>query len=257
MMKNKLFTFCGTIFGGLLLSTAGVASAQVVYSSNVVGFQKVDVGGNNLEMSSTPFVGPNSTISNVFSGQLAPGFVPNLADNLLKYDPVSQSYRTFFQDLNGVWKDSTFTVANNEPVTPGEGFWIQNKQGNVKTVVLVGEVPTDATIDVPVTSGLQIIHNPYPADIPIQDADLEGLASAGVVASLADNIYVWDSASGYYDLHYLKLNFINQTTSWRKLPGDGSAEVDSDLVLSPGSAIWFNRKAGNFTWTITKPYVYP
>ena len=253
-MKSAFFKICGA-FAGLMF--AGAASAQVVYSSNVVGFQKVDVGATGLEMSSSPFVGPGGTVSNVFSGQLTPGFVPNLADNVIKFDVASQSYRTFFQDLAGNWKDEDFALVNDEPVTPGEGFWIQNRGGELKTVVLVGEVPTAATIDVPVATGLQIVHNPYPADIAITNSGLTAVAKPGLVPSIADNIFVWNAAMGYYDMHYLKTDFVNGNV-WRMVPGDpGLPEMDSDLVLEPGKAIWYSRKDAAFDWTVTKPYAYP
>jgi len=263
MKQAKLTWVVSILLGGL----AATVSGQTVYS-NMVGFQKVQVSNGQQIMASTPFDNTDNTIANVFSGQIAPGGGPTTSDNVLKWD--GSKYRIFFQlsggPLAGSWIESGVGVADTEPVNPGEGFWVTNSQTpGDNTVVFVGEVPTDASIGITINPGLQMVHNPYPAEFSILNttlSDLNSKVSGGGSRGQSDLVFQWNSVHNAYDVFW----FLTSLNTWIKVPADPAGTVGPvgtgaipDFMLEPGAAIWYQRKAsaGSFTWNITRPYTVP
>jgi len=265
MKQTKITWLVGILLGGL----ASAVSGQTVFS-NMVGFQKVQVGNGKQVMASTPFDNTENTLTNVFSGQIAPGPVNTSADNVLKWDAAAGKYRIFWQlnagPLADNWVEAGVGLANDEPITPGEGFWVTNSQTpGDNTVVFVGEVPTDPSIGITVNPGLQMIHNPYPAEISIRDTNLHDLnskVSGGANIASSDLVFQWNQDFSAYDQFW----FLSSLNKWVKVPADPAATPGfvgegavPDFVLEPGAAIWYQRKAGSpaFTWNITRPYNVP
>lgn len=263
MKQTKITWVVGILLGGL----AATVSGQTVYS-NMVGFNKVQVSNGEQVMTSTPFDNTDNTIANIFSGQIAPGGGPTTSDNVLKWDGTK--YRIFFQlsggPLAGSWIESGVGVADDEPINPGEGFWVTNSQTpGENTIVLVGEVPTDPSIGITVNPGLQMIHNPYPAEISIRDTalhDLNANVEGGGSISQSDLVFQWNPVHSAYDRFW----FLSSVAKWVKVPADPAASPGfvgegavPDFMLEPGAAIWYQRRAnaGSFVWNITRPYNVP
>gem|GEM_PF-1914315 len=266
MMKHTKITWvAGILLGGLVATVSG----QTVYS-NMVGFQKVLVENGKQAMASTPFDNTDNTLANVFSGQLAPGPINTAADNVLKWDATAGAYRIFWElnagPLAGQWVEAGVGVADNEPINPGEGFWVTNSQTpGMNTVVFVGEVPTDPSIGIVIDPGLQMVHNPYPAEFSIRDtalSDLNSKVSGGTNISTSDLVFQWSQVHNAYDRFW----YLSNLSKWVKVPADPNATSGfvgengvPDFVLEPGAAVWYQRRAnaGSFTWNITRPYNVP
>jgi len=265
MKQTKITWLVGILLGGLAASVSG----QTVYS-NMVGFNKVLVDNGGQVMASTPFDSSVNTISNIFSGQITGGSVNTAADNVLKWDAANGVYRIFYQldagPFAGSWVESGVGFANDEPINPGEGFWVTNSETpGINTVVFVGEVPVDPSIGLVVKPGLQMIHNPYPAEISIRDttlSDLNSKVAGGANINQSDLVFQWNTVHNAYDRFW----FLSSLSKWVKVPADPAATPGfvgegavPDFFLEPGAAIWYQRRAdaGQFTWNITRPYDVP
>lgn len=260
-MKRIQMTLLGIIFGGLI----STASAQTVYS-NMVGFQKVRIQQGQQVMASTPFDNVTSTFKEVFSGQIAPGVIDTAADNILKWDTATSQYRIFYQieilGNPGPFVEKGGDIADDEAVTPGEGFWIVNSQNpGENTVVFFGEVPTDPTRTINIQPGLQMVHNPYPAAFSIGDEAISNLKSqvkGATIDTQADLIFQWNPEFSAYDTYWLLDT--GATQAWVYQPADPNAAGGLDeLMLEPGAAVWIQRFATEsaFNWVINRPYAVP
>lgn len=248
----------------LIMGSASSALAQ--YYSNIIGVQRVDVRQGRQIQTSTPFHHETATLAGVFSGQVAAGVIDTAADNILKWDTATGAYRIFYQidsgKANKPWVEKGGSVADNEPILPGEGFWLVNTQTPVQNKVIYhGDIPTAASVDIQIRPGLQMLSNPYPATISIDDETLSNLkanAKGALVDTQADLIFQWDPDFNAYDIYFILE--VNGTRQWIHQPADMTEPLAiAALELEPGQAFWYQRLASEppFTWTVERPYSLP
>lgn len=251
-----------------LLFWGATASAQTVYSSNAVGFQKVDIDAQSQVLASTPFINGDATLPAIFNGQLKGGTSLATSDNVFKWNSDSQEYEVYFpldvgpndpNGINGNWiKLGTPGFTNDETLEPGETVWIFNRTQNDNTVVLVGEVPSAATMPVVIKSGLNMIFNPYPANVDLVTSSLTQIGTAGNSLATSDNAFLWDPVNQVYSV-YILVDIPNTGRSWIRLDNgfNGGPGIISELILEPGGGMWYNRRGPQMTWNVVKPYNYP
>ncbi len=239
----------------VVCSTA-LVEAQQVLSRNAVGYVQVDVLSNNVVLASLPFnslSGGDYTIAEIMGNQLVGGATFGTSDNVIKWDPVSQTYLFFWKNLGGEWRQFPQGFQTTNTLIPGEGFFILNKRATNQTVFLMGEVPDSLTLPsaaVNVIEGVQLISYSYPAEIGINDTTLIDDAKRGATFGVSDNLVTWDPVTKAYSFYWLPLG----TNTWRKFP----LGVPTTDIIKPGEAVFYIRKdASPFVWTESKPYTWP
>jgi len=256
-MKKTLLVGAALALGG----TVAFGQVTQVVSRNAVGYVKKTVLTNNFELASLPFyeVGGDGVyrIPEVFGGQLNGGASFALSDNVMKFDPVANSYVIFWKNLSGQWRQVPEGVETTNTLAPGEAFFILNRKNTNQTVFLMGEVPDKFTVptytqSVNIIQGLQFASLGFPTEIAITDTTLSNNAQRGVSFALADNLITWEATTKQYRIYWLPS--IPAGANWRKVP-EGAATADT---LKPGQGFFYNRRgASPFVWKEVKPYTWP
>ena len=125
-------------------------------------------------------------------------------------------------------------------MVPGEGFWIQSSGAAEST--FAGEVSTNA-VPLTLTTGLNLVGNPFPADLSIQKVTSTTLRT-GTVAKFWKNgsyqtVFYYDESSdgGIYDT--------DEETCLG--PGWGNAnQIVVNHTIASGEGFWI-QSSGNAT----------
>ena len=249
--------YCVLVF--LFLCLAIFISVQDLYSQELgkpIGCLKQEIPAGSQRLSSLPFIPFDSSINTVFAGMLTGGISSESADRIVKWNPQTQTYTTFFKlegsgDAlkDGKWLDSITQTVASEPILPGEGIWIQNQHEVSQTVLLAGQVPLADNVSVKIYPGLNIFSYPYPSSLLLNASRLKfnGALGASEPAGNPDSISsVLPDAS-----FWLKsLNGDINDGKWMNADSSVSAEF-----LKAGKAYWYNRKSSTeFDWIESRPY---
>lgn len=184
--------------------------------SRPVGFVRVSIPSNSTQMFALPLSPFDPAVSNLLSGQLTSGKSEVDADRIFKWDAAIQTYeKAVFIDETW-WSDFTGGIRSTMTLNPGEGFWVENRQGTNQTILMIGKVPMDMTNAARVFPGLNAVGAPYPATL---DRTNGGLARVSGVLAVASN---------------------------------ASVEAES---MSPGRGYWLVLPPTNVTiWSEVRPY---
>lgn len=173
----------------LALLVALPARAAEVVSSNIVGYEKINVPVNKMDIIGVQFqnIGSDGIVS--LQDIKVEGFDGYGSDWIKIYDPATYSYTTatfWGEDMGGVvdgdgknlgpgWGDEN-QVAIDTTLTSGQAVWTQSEAGG--KVVVSGEVVADNTIEIPVNL-MTIVANPLPMAVSIQEIVAEGFDGYG------------------------------------------------------------------------------
>lgn len=166
-MKTKVL-----LIGAALGLAVATASADAVYSSNVVGYVNVDIAAG-WNLIANPLDSGNNVLSNV---------IPNAPYGTEVYKMVNGAYVwTQFDEDEETW------YPEDPSLNPGEGVFI--KAPEAFTVTFVGEVKAGVhSVDLP--AGWSIVSSPTPV---AGDLNEIGLTSA---VDFGDEVYQYTS-DGY------------------------------------------------------------
>jgi len=256
-MMRKVFVLASVL---ALAGSLSYGQVTQVVSRNAVGYVRVDVPANGLNLAAIPFfeVGDDGkhTVGEVMGGQLNGGFTFGSADNVLKWDKSNQAYIIFWKStFTGQWRQFPEGSETTNTLNPGEGFWISNIQSTSQVVYMMGEVPDANTIpsgdaDVEGVAGLTMLSYAFPTEIALTSTTLEATATKGFTFGSADNLLAWDVTNQAYVIYWIS----QFGGSWRKFP-EGSSTTET---LKPGQGLFYSRFSGGpFTWTESKPYTWP
>ena len=209
--------------------------------------------------SSTIKIRPNWTFGTVFgannSAGLLGGVSASAADVVSLTNPstgVATNY--FYSTTNNRWQTG-LTDATNHVIPADVGLRIERKLTSPVSFQIVGAVKLGTTgifIQGGSAKNLNYVANPYPLpSVTLANSNLytgnpaTGLAG-GVSASAADNLSIYDSATGVYT------NYFYSTTNnrWQK----GLADASND-VIPDGAAVLITRKnnGSSFIWYVPQP----
>jgi hypothetical protein len=256
------------VFTAAMAVAASSAFSQVtqVVSRNAVGYVKVETQpGNKFVLCAIPFneVGGDGDykINEIIGNQLTPGNSPASADQIIKFNPISQTYLRH-------WKAVPFgnqfvqlgqNVATTNTLKPGEAFFILNNQTTNQSVFLLGEVPDRFTV--PTTTqtvqfiggGFQFASYSFPVEVAINDTKLLDTAIQGNTPATSDQIIRFDPITQAY------VRYWTQTGQghWARL-GTPPTTPTTDK-LKPAEGIIYSRQVsgGAFQWKEGKPYTWP
>ncbi len=254
-----------------LIAIAMVASlsfaADEVKSVNVVGFNKVTLPAGKLILAALNFdevggaeVGLPIQLL-VAEGSLSGGLNQIGGDNLLRWDPITQTYQTYFLFNSGGalpdWDNKWFKVGEGGPtadrVESGEGFWIRSNQGTVQTPTFLGQVIDMPTNTVGMVEGLNMVGYPFSSARALNDTDLGNDGTGGLNQIGGDNLLLWDSDSASYITYYLFESggaLPDWDKKWFKV-GEGEPTTDA---IALGKGAWYRRQSGSMLWTEPSPY---
>jgi hypothetical protein len=151
-MKTKVL-----LIGAALGLAVATASADAVYSSNVVGYVNIDIT-TGWNMIANPLDSGNNVLSSL---------IPNAPYNTSVYKMVNGAYQiTTFDEDEEAWYPEDFTL------NPGEGVFINAPEAFA--ITFVGEVKA-GTHSVELPAGWSIVSSPTPVAGSLSEI---GLASA-------------------------------------------------------------------------------
>ncbi len=230
------------------VAVASIAMAQtdVVYSVNVVGFQKVDTAPAGLTQKGMPFDAPDNEINNVIGTQLTSSKNYGGADKIIMWDPGSQTYRiAWFKNTDQWLYSDTGTVTTNFDLTSSVGFFVDSPVASTQEFTMVGDVVNVAAVTNTLVAGLNLISDPYGVDRSINELGINGTASKNYGG--ADKLIVWDVSSQTYKKYW-----------YRNTLGPGWTEFGVDSVLTTdvvagADGVWLEA-INEFDWVSTRPY---
>ena len=166
VLKISFQFICGT---GILALLSLVCIADPALSSRPVGFVRISVSSNEQKLVSLPLKPLDPSINAVLSGQLRGTTDEVTADRLIKWDSTTLQYIQAFKadgtgnsEIDGKWFSSFDPLLPSSlALSPGEGFFIWNRQMTMQDVFLSGEVVLDATNAVILQPSLNLIGYPF------------------------------------------------------------------------------------------------
>jgi hypothetical protein len=221
------------------LSAAGLATSMAqVYSVNAVGYVNQTVPANGFAILSVPLNGTNNSLNTTLP--LPAGYADT---TIYRYDVATQNYLDSI-----VWFDGFgwFSPTDPDPtVNPGEGFWVQNVQGQALPVTFVGEVPA-GTLNNPIPGGnnFKIASSVVPKNLPLGDV-ATAATTLGFPAAADDTVYIFDPSIQNYKESYVYFDGFG----WFSPNGDDPGPQGP--TIAPGTGFWIQKPGSAATWTQT------
>jgi hypothetical protein len=239
------------------LAAAQVESVNVVgYSSltfkegwNLVGVQFEGIGGGTVD------------VQDLFSDVSLAGLDDdgNLADFMYVWDNETGFYSTtLYWSDNALFElEKTWITGDFEPAEyafkPGDALWVYTSVGGTAAgAVTAGQVGgVDKPIEI--ATGWNLIANPFPTPLEINGGTLavNGLTGLDDDGNLADFMYVWNNASGFYEttLYWSNNALFELENVW--ITGD--FEPAEGVSVAPNTAFWVYHSGAGAELTFSTP----
>jgi hypothetical protein len=175
----------------------------------------------------------------------------NLADQISLFDPASGNLVVYFlRGDNVTWRQfGTTTSVNKLPVPSGVGFFV-TKRSSPTSFTSVGTVRMN-DFAFPMPSGSTFRAPGFP--VSYSPASLGGNSANGWTgnnnANLADQLQVFDAASGTFTSYFLRGDGIN----WRQF--GTTTTVTSDELFADNRPFMVLRRAGDQNYVLVNPVV--
>ena len=251
-------------FGDAAPPRKGPAQAAEVVSSNIVGYQRLDIPAKGYALLANPFVevgtGSTDPVGYPINGMFADdtenstaGNNGNLGDNLQVWDSARQGYTTYFFSSRADNKWAT-GAKPRDAVTDsfefGDGYWYLNRGSDDFQLTVSGEVSTKE-VEVTLVPGYTLVCNPFPVDLPLNSDSIDwgqAGATAGNNGNLGDNIQIWDIERQGYTTYFFSARANNQWAT-------GAAPRDpTDKAIPAGQGFWYlNRGQEDIVITLKSP----
>ena len=258
-MKTVMFAAAVAAAGGLM----------AIESANVVGYNTDTITAKKFNMVSVPFEGTDGKgfkLNQCLSGvDLTGTDNPATADLIQIWDPATGAYESWYyyeagDEWTGWWDFITATKLF-EDVYPnglpaGSAFWYKSAASAAKngSVVVAGQVPTAASVDVEVLKGkFNMVAYPYPVAFKLNDTTKVSWANAHGTAdpSTADLIQIWDAATGAYENWYYYEAGDEWTGWWDFITATKLFEDVYPNGLPVGKPFWYKAAAGTGSFDVT------
>lgn len=217
------------IFTALVALIAATASAQTVGSANIMGYTKKTLPSGEFRIISNQFFTTNET--GVTIGE---AFGTSLPDNTTIYAwDGSYSVYTYYDGLG--WYDEDLNEASDVIIERGDSVWMKNGGPSSTNSLLSGNIPESETTTNSLAVGFNLIANPYPISIEIQNL--------GINPSDGDLLYLFD---GSYDTY----------TYFEGLGWYDENLTPADSVEIPvGVGFWYKTNTAR-SWVAAIPYSF-
>jgi hypothetical protein len=214
----------------VLACAASIVSAQV-YSQNIVGYAKRSIPVSSFRMISAQFVASNShtngiTLGNAFSNV-------GDQDQVLFWNGSGYDVYTYYAGYG--WYDVTATVPSDDVLIPqGTAVWAKSNSGT--DLVISGEVPSSGSVTNMLSSGFNMVSDPYPVDMTLADIPTNSLSDQ-------DQAMLWNGSGYGVYTYYAGYGWYDVTAT---IPS-GSTKV------SVGQGFWLKSASGG-ALIFNKPY---
>ena len=233
-----------------------------------MGYQKLDIPANGYALLANPFVevGTGSTdpagyaINDMFADDTDKSTAGNIAvagDQIQVWDASRQGYDNYFFSARVAGGAAWATVAAPRAAADvtfesGDGFWYLNRAEDSYKLTVSGEVSTKE-VEVSLAPGYTLVCNPFPADLPINDVNIDWAAAgatAGNSAVAGDQIQLWDIARQGYDTYFFSSR-VTTGSAWATIAAPRAA---TEAVIPAGQGFWYlNRGDSTITITLKSP----
>ena len=258
-MKKVMFAAAVAAAGGLM----------AIESANVVGYNTDTITAKKFNMVSVPFEGTDGDgfkLDFCLSGVDLTGTADySTADQIQFWDAATGAYENWYYyeagDAYTGWWDVNTQMKMFEDQYPnglpaGSAFWYKSAAGASKngTVVVAGQVPNAASVDVEILNGkFNMVAYPYPVAFKLNDSKQVSWATANGTAdySTADQIQIWDAATGAYENWYYYEAGDAYTGWWDVNTQMKMFEDVYSTGLPVGKPFWYKAAAGTGSFDIT------
>ena len=227
------------------------ARAADVVSSNIVGYQKLDLDAGAFVMSGIQFVKvgeDNGTLNDLFtSGDIPFGTEIRFLDSdgvyqIYKY--IEEAYDEDADDFVPGWGDGSDYLSGDVNV-PGEGFWVK-APSNYK-LTQSGEVFPGQTATVTVEAGIfTMICNPFLVAFNPNDVNW------GTGLQYGTEIRVLDDAGVYQFYKYIEEAYDEDLDDFVPGWGDGEDFIVKAAIADIGQGFWI-KSPSKLTLTFSNP----
>ena len=250
-----------TLLAIALAAAVVPAWGQAVVSSNIVGYEKIEIPENAMTIAGVQFKTVGDNVNDLVTLQsIKPeGYVENGGDWIMVWDPATQTYTSaYFWGASadgGVYESADA----DEPIGPGwgdkeqniiditldhgQGFWTKSVGGGTLTVS--GEVSTENSVSVPVNA-MTLVTSTYPGELDIQD-----IVPTGYVENGGDWIMIWDPSTQIYTTAYYwgasADGGVYESADAEEPIGPGWGDKEQNIIratLNPGEGFWTKSVGG-------------
>lgn len=216
------------VIAASVLACAAIVTATSVPSQNIVGYSKVDVTGDALNLVALNFQPGNNLVTELIGSQLP------WKSTIYVWDKTTDGYRTYVKSgrsAPGAWPAAAY-------IDQGEAMWVQPFGAGTYTLSFLGEVKTTAnSVAVAATSPFEMSGFYYPVNVAFGDTDL----SAQLV--YLSKVHFWNG-TGYET--YIR--------SGRAAPGAWNAAAQA-RVIGLNEGFWIETgNGGPMTWNESVPF---
>ena len=244
-----------------LMFTAAVAAAIgafAIESANVVGYNQVEIN-KEYTILGIPFTGTTGSALSIqdalpYCTGMTKGNGVSASDNIQIMDSEG-NYAVYFlcngykgkgtvEGGDGKWVNGAESAVSTTTMPAGTPFWYVSKNyATPYTITVAGEVLSMSTNETPLNVTYQLIGNPYPCDLPLNNCIpyTDGMTKGNGV-SASDNIQIMDD-EGNYAVYFLCNGYKGKGTVEG---GDGKwvngaeSAVTTDSIPA-GKGAWFVR----------------
>ena len=250
--------------GSAGIHTVAPARAADVVSSNIVGYEKInlaagstlvgvqfsEVGGEALSLAKVGTL-PASDAGITEDGDFVTTLKCWTGNGYVTYGWSGTAGTDLLDnpELDNQWLDADLAPADEDADT-STGFWV--KAPKASTLTISGEVSTDASIAVSLSAGANIVANPYPVATKISDFGKLDASFAGITedGDFVTTLKYW-TGNGYVTYGWsgtAGTDLLDNPALDNKWLDADLATVDEEIPC--GTAVWIKaEKAGTLTFT--------
>ena len=254
-----------------LMFAAAVAAGMGAFaleSANIVGFNTDTITATKFNMVSVPFEGTDGNgfkINDCLSGLNLVGTDSAFtADQIQIWDAATGAYDNWYYYNNndqytGWWDVKTgeklFESVYPNGLPAGSAFWYKSAAAATQngSVTVADQVPEAEAVDVEILKGkFNMVAYPWPMGFKLNDANAVSWAGATGTDSAftADQIQIWDAATGAYENWYYYNNNDQYTGWWDVKTGEKLFESVYPNGLPAGKPFWYKAAAGEGSFEI-------
>ena len=272
---------------GAAVRRASPAWGADVISSNVVGYNKIILqpGYNAISSQFVP-VGANTTVDilDVADCTSLPAMDPDTETGegfarLQTWTP-GEGYTIYewtgeglaeawdWEGIDNKWMTESAGDVAVVQISNGQGFWLwldPNAVDQNKPVTISGQVLTNETTTVSLVAGYNLIANPYPNAIDIQDISFSNLPSMDPDTETGEGyarLQTWKPGEGYTIFEWTG-DGLAEAWDWEGIDNkwmtESAGDVAEDVLIGVGESFWIwldptcPSLSGNVSVTFTNP----
>ena len=253
----------------LAAAVAAAGGLMAIESANVVGYNTDTITAKKFNMVSVPFEGTDGDgfkLNKCLSGVNLTGTADfSTADQIQIWDATTGSYDSWYyyeagDEYTGWWdvisQSKMFEDAYPNGLPAGSAFWYKSAASATQngSMIVSGQVPDAASVDFEVLKGkFNMVAYPYPVAFKLNDSKQVSWKDAHGTSdfSTADQIQIWDAATGSYDSWYYYEAGDEYTGWWDVISQSKMFEDVYTTGLPVGKPFWYKAAAGTGTFDIT------